>query len=113
MRHSDWGLLRNLVFRRFFRQLLRSCQAGEGNQERFDFLALHTDNSRENGLQNGPTSDKPVRPSPVFLAALSVQQNLLAVLQLADFLLDLLGLVHGYQSSFSSQPFWQKSSVIF
>ena len=90
MRHSDWGLLRNLVFGCFFRQLRRPWQAGEGNQECLDFLALHADNGRENSLQNGPSANQPVRPGPVFLASLSVQQNLLAVLQLADFLLNFI-----------------------
>ena len=70
MRHSDWSLLLVPSFRRVFRQFLRSRQTGEGNQKRLDFLALHTNDSGENGLQNGPASDKPVRSGPVFLSAL-------------------------------------------
>ena len=111
MRRSTNGLPLVPSVLRLFRKLRRPWQAGEGNQECLDFLALHANDSGENGLQNGPAPNQPVCPGPVFLAALFVQQNLLAVLILANFLFDfpfLLGLVNSCYSSFSSQPFLAK-----
>ena len=66
--------------------LRRPRQTGEGNQKRFDFLAIHLSNSRKDTLQNGPAPDQPVCSGPVFLDALAVPQNLLAVLKLLDLL---------------------------
>ncbi len=53
--------------------------AGKGQSRTPDFLALHLHNNRENALQNGPSSNQPVCPGPVFLVAFFVQQNLATV----------------------------------
>ena len=79
-------LFRNLALQQFFLQFLRPRQTGKGYEKCLDGFAVRIDGSRKYALQNQAMLDKAVIPGAAFLATDAVQQNLLLVLKLINFL---------------------------
>ena len=79
-------LFRNPAAQRYFRQFLRSRQAGKGYEKLLDGFAICGDSGGKHALQNQAMLNQAMVSGAAFLATDAVQSNLLLVLELINLL---------------------------